>query len=135
MKAAVSLPWMSFWAGWTPLSVPTLLPLLLGSSQKPCWFPQVGLQIFPCCLLLQGQLRVSLWNPPGTTSHEAFPVLSWIHLSGSEAQRCPLSPQLSPSRMLWEHKALLGFQSVLDATQRIPFIPTCLLLFHQHTQT
>lgn len=67
--------------------------------------------------------------------HEAFPVLSWVHLSGSKAQRRPLSPQQSPARMLWEHQALPAFQSVLDATQRILFILMCLLQFHQHTQT
>lgn len=97
--------------------------------------PTGGFANFPLLPPAPGTAQSPLWNPPGTTSHEAFPVLSWIHLSGSEAQRCPLSPQLFPSRMLWEHKALPGFQSVLDATQRIPFIPTCLFLFHQHTQT
>lgn len=52
---------------------------------------------------------------------------SWLPLSDSKAQSWPWSPQPSPAGMLWEHKALPGLQSILDAAQRIPFIPTCLL--------
>lgn len=60
-------------------------------------------------------------------SHKAFPELSWIHLSDSKAQRCPLSPQPGCSKNT--------NPSQVSKVVWIPFIPACLLQFHQHTQT
>lgn len=109
---------MSFSAGWTPISMPTTIPLLLGSSRNFHLLP-------PAPETGESPSVEPTWH--NIPFHEAFPVPSWIHLSGSKAQRRPLSPQQSPDRMLCEHKALPGLRRVLDATQRIPIILSCLL--------
>lgn len=97
-----------------------MLSLLSGSSPKPGEFPQVSLQIFPCASCSRDG------SEPLCGTHLAqhpFPRGTPCALmADSEAQRCPLSPQLSPARVLWEHKALPGRQNGLDAAQRIPFI-------------